>query len=94
MPQTSDEYYSGEHKYRKILDPALEEITQEALGDTFNMNLIEELLSEFKNKHDTLEAARIPANGEANKYKNVSKNEPCPCGSGKKYKRCHGNDER
>ena len=90
MPQTSDEYYSGEHKYRKILDPALEEITQEALGDTFNMNLIEELLSEFKNKHNTPEGARIPANGEANKYKNVSKNEPCPCGSGKKYKRCHG----
>jgi len=21
---------------------------------------------------------------------NVSRNEPCPCGSGKKYKRCHG----
>lgn len=32
---------------------------------------------------------------EANKLKNtaggqVSRNSPCPCGSGKKYKRCHG----
>ena len=23
-------------------------------------------------------------------YKNVGRNEPCPCGSGKKFKRCHG----
>jgi preprotein translocase subunit SecA len=24
------------------------------------------------------------------KFKNVGRNEPCPCGSGKKYKKCHG----
>jgi preprotein translocase subunit SecA len=23
-------------------------------------------------------------------YANVSRNDPCPCGSGRKYKRCHG----
>ena len=23
-------------------------------------------------------------------YKNVGRNDPCPCGSGKKFKRCHG----
>jgi uncharacterized protein YecA (UPF0149 family) len=23
-------------------------------------------------------------------YANVGRNEPCPCGSGKKFKRCHG----
>jgi len=23
-------------------------------------------------------------------YKNVGRNEPCPCGSGKKFKKCHG----
>jgi preprotein translocase subunit SecA len=28
-----------------------------------------------------------PAN---NPYKNVGRNDPCPCGSGKKYKKCHG----
>jgi preprotein translocase subunit SecA len=26
----------------------------------------------------------------ANPYKNVGRNDPCPCGSGKKYKKCHG----
>ena len=28
-----------------------------------------------------------PAPGE---YGKVGRNEPCPCGSGKKYKQCHG----
>ena len=23
-------------------------------------------------------------------YANVGRNDPCPCGSGKKYKKCHG----
>lgn len=28
--------------------------------------------------------------GRAEKYKNVGRNDPCPCGSGKKFKKCHG----
>lgn len=27
---------------------------------------------------------------ETDQYKNVGRNEPCPCGSEKKFKRCHG----
>ena len=26
------------------------------------------------------------------KGKKIGRNEPCPCGSGKKYKHCHGRD--
>jgi preprotein translocase subunit SecA len=26
----------------------------------------------------------------ANNLKKVGRNDPCPCGSGKKYKKCHG----
>jgi preprotein translocase subunit SecA len=26
----------------------------------------------------------------SNPYKDVGRNDPCPCGSGKKYKKCHG----
>ncbi|MCM2324810.1 MAG: SEC-C domain-containing protein [Oligoflexia bacterium] len=29
-------------------------------------------------------------NSESNTSSSVGRNEPCPCGSGKKYKRCHG----
>ncbi|WP_424150008.1 SEC-C metal-binding domain-containing protein, partial [Selenomonas noxia] len=25
--------------------------------------------------------------------KKVGRNDPCPCGSGKKYKNCHGKDK-
>jgi uncharacterized protein len=31
------------------------------------------------------------AREEAVRYANVGRNAPCPCGSGKKFKRCHGN---
>jgi preprotein translocase subunit SecA len=31
--------------------------------------------------------------GAAVKIRKVGRNEPCPCGSGKKYKHCHGRDE-
>ena len=30
-------------------------------------------------------------NKEKNEFKKVGRNEKCPCGSGKKYKQCHGN---
>jgi len=29
-----------------------------------------------------------------NRKEKVGRNEPCPCGSGKKYKKCHGNANR
>jgi preprotein translocase subunit SecA len=33
------------------------------------------------------------AGGQAVKVKKVGRNEPCPCGSGKKYKHCHGRED-
>lgn len=35
-------------------------------------------------------AARTVVKDKADPYANVGRNEPCPCGSGKKYKYCHG----
>ena len=32
------------------------------------------------------------ANKTVRKGKKVGRNDPCPCGSGKKYKNCHGKD--
>ena len=37
-------------------------------------------------QRDTREAKREPVRAE----KTVGRNDPCPCGSGKKYKACHG----
>jgi uncharacterized protein YecA (UPF0149 family) len=36
------------------------------------------------------EQARILARQNPAIFKNVGRNEPCPCGSGKKYKKCCG----
>ncbi len=33
---------------------------------------------------------QMPQKENAKKYTNVGRNEPCPCGSGKKFKYCHG----
>ena len=30
-------------------------------------------------------------NEEKSDYKKIGRNEKCPCGSGKKFKHCHGN---
>jgi preprotein translocase subunit SecA len=34
--------------------------------------------------------ARTVTRDKADPYANVGRNDPCPCGSGKKYKKCHG----
>ncbi len=34
--------------------------------------------------------AAAPAEKKASAYPKVGKNDPCPCGSGKRYKKCHG----
>ena len=37
------------------------------------------------------EAAQVQAaNGQRRVPANIGRNDPCPCGSGKKYKHCHG----
>ena len=57
---------------------------------------IDKLEREFaRTKQRDLEAARISSgNGAAPTQRRVTnevgRNEPCPCGSGKKYKKCHG----
>jgi uncharacterized protein YecA (UPF0149 family) len=47
-----------------------------------------------------LDQARMAGGGEQNKVQQVvrsaakvGRNDPCPCGSGKKYKKCHGGQE-
>jgi preprotein translocase subunit SecA len=39
--------------------------------------------------HSTDGGSAVPAAAGAPRG-NISRNAPCPCGSGRKYKRCHG----
>ncbi len=59
---------------------------------------IDALEQEFQRKKKReLEQARMAGGGEAmaaptqhRSGEKVGRNDPCPCGSGKKYKKCHG----
>jgi preprotein translocase subunit SecA len=58
---------------------------------------IDQLEKEFQRKKQReLEAAQFAGAGDASQPsqrrtgEKVGRNDPCPCGSGKKYKKCHG----
>ena len=48
---------------------------------------LEAQLAAHRQQTQAAEAARQPQRRE---NKKVGRNDPCPCGSGKKYKHCHG----
>jgi preprotein translocase subunit SecA len=43
-----------------------------------------------KTSATTADSSTISKNQGVNQYKDVGRNDPCPCGSGKKFKKCHG----
>ncbi len=55
-----------------------------------NKEKIEEMKKEAVENKDKLNPAIPVHSHEADNFKNVGRNDPCPCGSGKKFKRCHG----
>ncbi len=66
----------------------------EGLKDFFShtkkyMNMMADLLKEGKSAPDIMEMLTSEEN-KKDQYPVVGRNEPCPCGSGKKYKKCHG----
>jgi hypothetical protein len=68
----------------------IEEIDSEAPSDyayaaPFSDDVVAELAETFD-----WEGAEAPAEPIVNPYRRVGRNDPCPCGSGKKFKRCHG----
>ncbi|MGA0118308.1 MAG: SEC-C metal-binding domain-containing protein [Ilumatobacteraceae bacterium] len=40
--------------------------------------------------HEQQEVVQKPIVKDANDWSNTPRNAPCPCGSGRKYKVCHG----
>ena len=45
---------------------------------------------EVSKKKITNEGGKEPAKQKPKRVKKIGRNDPCPCGSGKKYKQCHG----
>jgi len=73
------EYKREAHKLFQNLNKAINSISFNIIFQILELD-IDKL--EINNQKEA--AARDP------KYKNVGRNDPCPCGSGKKFKKCHG----
>lgn len=63
-------------------------------GKEYNYEMIEVLMSMLSNPYDKFWVETVEI--KKTKYENIQRNEKCPCGSGKKYKKCHygTNDEK
>jgi len=60
------------------------------LLETIEANILQNLLTVTINKNSS-NITTPNANYKKNSnFNNVGRNDPCPCGSGKKYKKCHG----
>lgn len=56
----------------------------------FGMWLLTNLFRGGPQQGNAQQAIRINVPTKSSEFKNVGRNDPCPCGSGKKYKKCHG----
>ena len=56
---------------------------EERIGKRINLERVDEALG-------TAEGAEGGTQAPASAGPKVGRNDPCPCGSGKKYKHCHG----
>lgn len=90
----SDQYWlnnEGDNDYTKAEDILLKALSVPELRDRED---VEERLLDFYNESDQKEKFKEFKNkkrsGKIVKRIKIGRNEPCPCGSGKKYKKCCG----
>jgi preprotein translocase subunit SecA len=46
-----------------------------------------------RRNQEAIQQSEIPKVQQVKGVVKIGRNDPCPCGSGKKYKSCHGKDE-
>lgn len=56
-------------------------------GKEYNYGMLETLMPEINSPYDEFHIETVKI--KKPNYKNVGRNDLCPCGSGKKYKKCH-----
>ena len=70
------------------------EAVNEQAPDVENVELKHKNISTFGSDQSSSNKARQTAMPFVRDQKKIGRNEPCPCGSGKKYKKCHGSIEQ
>ena len=78
-----DPFYEYKKESFDYFDEMLSNQNERVLKTLFNIKLVNENNNNDTNIKQTKEPRRIIT-------KKIGRNEPCPCGSGKKYKQCHG----
>ena len=66
-----------------LFEGLLSKIKKDLIKLLLNLNIVVPTEKNEKKKKEKSE--------EKNEFKKVGRNEKCPCGSGKKFKHCHGN---
>ncbi len=78
-----DPFYEYKRESFDYFDEMLSSQNEKVLKTLFNIQLLSDENNSNKNIENNNDTRRIIS-------KKVGRNEPCPCGSGKKYKQCHG----
>ncbi len=78
-----DPFYEYKKESFDYFDEMLSNQNERVLKTLFNIKLISDNVNDSNQKKQSPEPRRIIT-------KKIGRNEPCPCGSGKKYKQCHG----
>ena len=70
-----------------LFEGLLSKIKSDAVKLLLNLNIVVSNSSSNTKKNENLKNNK----DEVQNFKKVGRNEKCPCGSGKKFKHCHGN---
>lgn len=90
--------YMGELCLRKVVDIELKAVCivtdpfdkytyVQIPGQEYEYGMLEALIAEIDDPYDEFYIETVQELKP--EYKNICREDPCPCGSGKKYKRCH-----
>lgn len=79
------------HKYQSKADKWLGLASFEGSPVSFGLfGVIKEPWKYDDHMEQAVKKVRVSGKSTEGKYKMVGRNEPCPCGSGRKFKKCHG----
>ncbi len=81
------EYKNEGHKMFKVL---LDNIESNIVDTLFRVNMVKESTTTPTEAMNFSQSSSTGSKLAPTQKKKVGRNDPCPCGSGKKYKKCHG----
>ncbi|MDR0690814.1 MAG: preprotein translocase subunit SecA [Streptococcaceae bacterium] len=89
----------GYQMFQDMIGAVEYEVTRLFMKAAIHQNVQREQISQGKARHSELERGegvvtkdkvRRPHAQKSDPYAGIGRNDPCPCGSGKKFKNCHG----